>query len=507
MFPPEPESLEQTLVAASSDADSGAGSGNVGDPVQPCQGPAPAPPVRPPSPPVPGNLIVTVINDDDNTPVSGITVEISGPQSATAKTDASGIATFRGIATGAYTVTHSDPCFTSASTGATVVAAQTARAELRVRHIHTVAAVQQLTFTGNNVVEKDTTGNFPSPEWIDTRAQADQSPVSYARNKNIAFTAKFKVTTHPCRSEAVEIKGTASFGSTNLEWTGSVTVNPGDNDFSLALTSNNPLPNEVGIFETSDISWQINPGKQGWAAAGTSRNLVYVTLDNPSGTPNYWTLLDVSCRAAHGQTTTPGLISQGFTGLTGRAVSRKRDSQNLTYWNPLLGNHAQSTAQLLQAANGAGECGSWAEFLIDMYKVHGITSAHKILIVRTKSAWAAGTEGFLVKHWIFDHPPASDANAYTHSRPAQCRPGANLPGQRNSTPPPAFFNHFIVLADGKFWDPSYGAGPFADQSAWENAAIDGLFSKGPPQRAGFDKSLNSTNNLLEFWDLSTNSKI
>ncbi len=475
---------------------------------------APAPPVSPPPPPVPGNLVVTVIDDGDGSKVTGITVQIQGPQNSSAPTDGSGQASFRGIPTGPYTITHSDPCFTSATTNATVQPAQTATADLHVRQIHAVLQIKELTYSGNNVVEKDTTGNFSSPEWVDGRAQADQAPVSYKRGQNVAFTAKFKVTTAPCRAEAVAVKGSATFGSASLEWTGTVTVNPGDTEVSVSLTSNNPLPNAVGIFEASDISWQMNPVSKGWAAAGATRNVLYVTLDNPSGTPNYWTLLDVSCRAAQGETTVSGLISKGFSGLTGRAISRKRDGHDLTYWNPANTCTATNTALLLAAANGAGQCGSWAEFLIDMYKAHGITTADKILIVRTQAAFAASSEGFLVKHWVFDHPPASAASAYTHFVPPQCRTGVPLPGQHNASPPPAFYNHFIVRADGKFWDPSYGAGPFADQKAWENAAIDGLF-RDPPAAAppgttlqtGFDKSLNANTNILEFWNLTTNTKI
>ena len=416
-----------------------------------------------------------------------------------------------GIPVGPCSYTHADKCFTPASGSATVQAAQTARGELHVRHIHAAVTIKELAFTGNNVVEKDTTGDFTSPEWVDGRA--DQSPVSYARNRKISFVAKFKVTVQPCRAESVDVKGSATFGSVALQWTGSITVNPSDSEVSVALSSDNPLENKVGIFESSDITWQMRPSNQSFSSAGTTRNTVYVTLNNPSGTKNFWTLLDVSCRAAAGETTESGVIAKSFVPISGRAITRKRDGHDLTYWNPNT-TTCTNTTLLLASADGSGQCGSWAEFLIDMYRVHGITSAHKIMIVRTKAALATSTEGLLVKHWTFDHPPASAASAYTHWVPSQCRPGVHLPGQRNSSPPPAFYNHFIVLADGKFWDPSYGAGPIADQKAWENGAIDGLFRSTPPgapagttSQTGFDKSLNAGTKILEFWDLVTNTKI
>jgi hypothetical protein len=353
--------------------------------------------------------------------------------------------------------------------------------------------------------------------------------VSYVRNTPVAFTAKFKVTTNACRaSELIAVKGKATFGSASLEWNGSFTVGPGATEGSVVLTSDNPLPNEVGIFESTDITWEMNPCNQGWSPAGITRNVIYVTLGPPSGTPNYWTLLDISCRAAAGKTTGPEVIRSVFVPLTSRSLSRKRDGQDLTYWNPPGPScSATSTALVLAAANGAGQCGSWAEVLIDIYKTHGITSGDKILIVRSVAAFQTSSEGFLVKHWVFDHPPASSGTAYTHYFPSQCRPGAGLPGQHNPSPPAGFFNHFIVLADGKLWDPSYGAGPFADKLAWENAAIDGLSRKppappppppppalpppGPPAgtrlQMGFDKSLSAGTNILEYWNKTTNTQI
>jgi hypothetical protein len=123
-----------------------------------------------------------------------------------------------------------------------------------------VLSIHQLTFSGAGFhrINKDTQGDFPAPEWDDGRAAADQSPVSYVRNTPIAFTAAFSVTTPACRAgETVQLKAKATLGGIPMEWTGSVTVNPGDAAVS-ASPGDRPLPNAVGIFESSDISWQTN---------------------------------------------------------------------------------------------------------------------------------------------------------------------------------------------------------------------------------------------------------
>src|SRR5205085_178439 len=75
-------------------------------------------------------------------------------------------------------------------------------------------------------------------------------------------------------------------------------------------------------------------------------------------------------------------------------------------------------------------------------------------------------------HYVVDWPPATPP-------PGSCVPGAHAPGQGNPSPPPRFGNHFIVTYGGRYYDPSYGTGPFADQRAWEVASIDGVFRPRP----------------------------
>jgi len=53
-----------------------------------------------------------------------------------------------------------------------------------------------------------------------------------------------------------------------------------------------------------------------------------------------------------------------------------------------------------------------------------------------------------------------------------------------------------VRYGGKYYDPSYGGGPFDDQKKWEEGAIDGLFqqsSSGAGKRAAFGAGI-----ILEF---------
>jgi hypothetical protein len=268
------------------------------------------------------------------------------------------------------------------------------------------------------------------------------------------------------------------------------------------LSSTAPLPNEVECVDPATIAWEAQPPGEPWSAAGSSANTLYVVLGDPTGTPAYWTLLHISCIAARGATTARQLVERTFGPFPSRRLTRRRDGQGLTYWNPDT-TTATNTQELLARADASGQCGSWSELLVDMYKVHGVSDGEKVLIVRTVPEWRASRTGFLVKNWTFNGRGSLPA-PFTHRMWTECVKQPGIPGQRSANPPPAFYNHFIVRCFGKFYDPSYGGGPVDDQVTWERGAIDGLFS-GPG--TGFPKSNFATTTLLEFYGLNTSTRI
>lgn len=356
--------------------------------------------------------------------------------------------------------------------------------------VHAVLSLKEVTFSANHLIDQDTQGNFDPPEWLMGRAK--QRPVCYTRNKNVKLKAKFEVMAPPTATETVKVKGVARLGSATLEWSGSVSVSPGSTEVATGeLTSSAALPNHVACYDPATIQWEAEPPGEPAYLAGASENVMYITLGAPSGTPAYWTLLDISCRAAHGATSAAQLIQGAYVPFTSRMLTRMRDGRGLTYWNPQT-TRATSTQLLLASGDGSGQCGSWAEFLIDMYKCHG-ESAMKIMVVVSLQHHAQGTAGFLVKNWLFigngSHP-----KPLSHVMDVDCI-AFPVPGQRNPNPPPAFFNHFIVWALGKLYDPSYGSPPFDTPLEWENASIDGLYAG---QRCGYEKSNYSNQQLLQF---------
>lgn len=368
---------------------------------------------------------------------------------------------------------------------------------------HARLEVAEVAFKDNHPIDRDTLGPFPGPDWQRGRDATQQAPACYTRDTRVKVQATFRVTSAPSAAETVRVRGKASIGSTTLQWEGDITVSSGDATVtSPVLTSTAKLPNQVECVEGVQIEWEANPEGTGWGGAGSSEHVFYVLLGDPAGTPAFWTLVDTSCRAAAGESSVGGTVARTFDPFLTRAMTRRRDGRPLTYWNPTT-TTVTNTRELLASGDGSGQCGSWSEFLIDMYRVHGITDGEKVLIVRTVADWHSSRSGFLVKNWLFG-PRGSLPQPFTHEMGTECVELPGIPGQTNPNPPPAFYNHFIVRHGGQFYDPSYGGGPTATQDLWENGAIDGLFRG---QGAGFEKSRNAATRLVEFYSMTTRQRI
>lgn len=459
---------EESLEAASRDADQNAGAGGDSESAQPCKK-------------LPANLLVIVIDGETKKKQAGVTVQIQGPAKLSKPSSAKGRAEFMGIPPGSYSITHNDACLKPASASATAVAGQTAKATLTVFHTHCVLEIKELTFKGNNPVENDTTGNFTAPEWRAGRADTDQRPVAYARNQKIGMDAKFKVVTEPCRKEQVAIEGTGSFGK-NLKWAGSVDVAPGAAEVSATgLTSDDVLPDEIALFETKNIQWRAKPDGSDWHAAGSTLNVLYVTLGNPSGTPNYWTLIDLSCRSAGGIAKEPDFVKAVIAPFQaalgdGNGIKRKRDGVQLTYYKMAAGTPSQgvyTTQALLSRGDGTGRCGAWAKLLVDTHKVHGVTSS-KVLGVVPDSSEAAY---LLVENCVFAGA-GSLSVPFPYEGNVECTKGNGIPGQGKTNPQFIFGDHALVRYGTDIYDPSYGSGPVSDLKTWEDSGIAGLGSGG-----------------------------
>jgi hypothetical protein len=256
-----------------------------------------------------GGLTVTVI-DGRGTPISGAQVIANGADGSmlTGTSDASGLVSFTSVEEGDYDVGALYADYDSASTQTHVVPLASNSVIIRLTPVEIALEVEQISFTGNYPMEQDALGVFAAPEWIADRAPKLQAPICYKRGASIGLSARFRVRGARRRAVSVEVRGQATAGAQTLVWTATVSVAPSDTQATITATSAVALPHTVACYEALTITWTAMSRGIVARPAGSSVHLCYVVLSTPVGTPSYWTLLDILCRASE------GAIDEQFSG-------------------------------------------------------------------------------------------------------------------------------------------------------------------------------------------------
>lgn len=387
--------------------------------------------------------------------------------------------------------------------------------EVLVRPLPRIDVVRVQFRNAAAVVDNDTAAAFPAYAWDD--AEPDRRiPACFVRNTAIRLSVVLEIGQHPLVQETFHVTGTADFGGTHVTWAFDKDIAPGDATPLVEhdVDADVAIPNVIAAYDALDVQWAYDAAGRGAVDGNVSRHQVYSLLGAPAGGVRaYWTLLDVSCHAADGDAAAVDLanhLTVRFADLA-HPIQRKRDGRDLGYWTAPPGNDSgRNTQELLQNADGSGQCGAWALFFLDMLRVHGINTAVRVEVDHPNNV------GFLVRNWNFSPQkasvsgtvkpfvdwfysvPTSEASRFTHrirgagvpqDYECQTRPPNGAAGQNNPNPPPKFSNHFIVRYAGAVYDPSYGSVPFNDFRSWENASIQGLWCRRDPlYLAGYDNN-------------------
>jgi hypothetical protein len=279
---------------------------------------------------------------------------------------------------------------------------------------------------------------------------------------------------------------------------------------ALARTQfTNNLPNVVKAYDSFTITWQLNsnshpqqpgqPSDVGWVGIGTTNNPIYLTYADPVGFPTpkgvnlYWTLVHLGSKKAAGMNAETDVIDKVWEDFTDRWVGR-RDGTQLTYYKRAADEENRYLRQLL--AEGSGQCGTWAALFLRVLRAQGIRKGQIIEVFNSDEPhdpvtgkplyydnrvpdW---TTGILVKKWDFVGLGSSRVPGYPYKFPDEVRDLQGVKGQGNDNPPADFARHFIVRIEEagqpgqpvryKYYDPSYGTGPFDSEEDWENASLD-----------------------------------
>jgi hypothetical protein len=130
------ESDATALNLAGEDADNNLSDREVGETVEPCPGAPKGPkdkPAPPPEPPKPGDLQVTVLDDKSGKAITGVKVDVTGPEAKNDNTPASGKLEWKGVKPGKYTANASIDGYAPKSGDGTVPAGGAGKIELKLQ--------------------------------------------------------------------------------------------------------------------------------------------------------------------------------------------------------------------------------------------------------------------------------------------------------------------------------------------------------------------------------------
>ncbi len=260
------------------------------------------------------------------------------------------------------------------------------------------------------------------------------------------------------------------------------------------MDSTNTLPNRVDCVDNWTIAWEHKLEDGTWVNADSTAHLLYLTLRAPQADV-YFTLLDISCRAAAGKTSENDLVAFSFLPFTthtddNNGFPRKGDDVKLTYYldgvDTPADDNTYTTEGILRSPDGTGRCGGWASLLIHMWKIHGVTATQRWFVRAVATEFADMDKRFLVKNIDFSSP-----GTLVGRYPYQGAAGLKLdgaPGQGKKNPQFDFGDHVVVKHGGKLYDPSYGLpttamGSFTTDKLYLAQALDGIATMATTTRA------------------------
>ena len=314
-----------------------------------------------------------------------------------------------------------------------------------------------------------------------------QSPLCWSAGATMRVRAGLRVTRRTTDDETVPVEGRATIDGVAMTWAATVQVPAsaqiGDEVVVAQVAASAALPaGKVLCVDAMRIDWFMQDADAAtWVACGHTTHQLYVTLAAPQKAL-YWTLLDITCRAAHGRTTALTVVDSTFNAFRaqtgdGRGFRRLGDDVTLRYYgegaNTVQGSEVQTPRGILSNATGSGRCGGWARLMAHTMELHGI---NVLLYTMDCSALAANTV-LHVRNFTHNGAGTCTTAPYTH-KGSECTKLDGLPGQGKTNPQFLFGDHAAVYYNNQIYDPSYGVGPEADPARYERNAVAGLGSLG-----------------------------
>lgn len=376
--------------------------------------------------------------------------------------------------------------------------------------------------SGNQTVNVDCPSppcsSYGTPQWLDDNHDGDVLdpndrcyPVAYLRGTSVALSnVRFYV--QPGGSvSGVPLRG---FGPDGLVFTGTGTLSGNYLTVAGTLTSSTPLPNTVRYYPSFAIAWEVALDGVNFYPAGTSGNRLYATYAAPLG-DRLASYYYISTPMADGLSAEQDIIDAIWAEFADREVYNAQGQRLGYYRGVLCASYCTYYSGSELVYYTTSQCGGWADLMIQCLRTQGLGSAQFITIEPQGyptlpldcGSYPSSASGFVVKNYTFSLGSMTPCTAYPFSfndpcgyysawPTPSCVDATGLPGQDNPNPASWFARHFIVKINLRYYDPSYGAGPFTGtqeeaNQAWELGAIAGYFgdAQSSPTRLGVRKDI------------------
>jgi hypothetical protein len=278
-------------------------------------------------------------------------------------------------------------------------------------------------------------------------------------------------------------------------------TNPSTMEITAAVPTNNAF-DKATHFDPLEIIWSVViEGNPTVFDVGTSKNSVYVTLNDPRGVKLFHTVV-------HLGSTSLGTLSAADQGNRTKAIDAiwsafsTRNVKNFAGWNLYYYynwvNPNNTTANLLTTRDG--QCDGWSNLFLDVLRAQGLALLPngqrdvRLAGIFPAPAGVNTATGFLVKKWQFPNNPEIVKYSYTNvadlampikrikvkndrgqavvvyrgynwrGKP-QVADEPGVEGQNTKDPRSEFTNHVLVVVESekKVFDPSYGGDPYTFQ--------------------------------------------
>lgn len=286
----------------------------------------------------------------------------------------------------------------------------------------------------------DTGAEYKAPQWKPSEGR--NVPLLYIFNRQLKVSGTIS---WPGVQGSVDIHCSGIDSKNNLYQFGTKRID----NFNQVINFDSwecqtPFDEKIDVRDLL-LSWYMTVGED-FFDLNNSTNTVFLITGGGNVTPTQlrYTVLNTSCSSGSGMGVldTDAKKRQFVAAVNSKFKScciQKETAQILTYYGHTMPRLPTDTSTLLN--DGDGRCGSWGDFFYDCLKLQSMSMLD---VVKVRIVPGVGYNRMTVK---------------------------STSGQGGTPSVWSFGDHCLVKCDGKYYDPSYGTGPYDTLLDWQKASL------------------------------------